>query len=149
MKLLSKALVIFLGFTALILLSSCEDEDAQAAKGHEKVCTAADMKLAINPNNAQFPKQMDKCASDAWGDEEKTTKCLKKLYPSLSSGCASCFGKTASCSASNCKGKCLFNHFSDGCLSCVNTNCKQIKSDNSFSLISCTGIKEKELPPNK
>ena len=115
----------------------------------KRACDDSDVKLAINPKNKKFPKIMDTCASDAWGDASKTTKCLKKQYPQLSDKCAACFGKMADCSASNCKFKCMGNHFSDGCLACVENNCRGTVKDSKFSLTNCTGLKAKQLPPKK
>lgn len=136
-----------------IVLPACRTPEANAeekkAIASSAGCNANDIKVAINTNNHEFPKQMDKCASASWGDEEKSTKCLKIHYPALSRSCALCFGKMASCSASNCKAKCLFNHFSDGCLNCVSKYCRDKHKKSSFSLVECTGLAPDKLPPKK
>lgn len=144
---------IILSLVIAVAISGCKNKPANALEKDlpktAGACTKEDVKLAINPNNHNFPKQMDECASSAMGNEKKTTKCLKTLYPNLSDHCASCFGKMASCSSSNCAFKCMFGHFSDGCLTCVNTNCRDTKKDEAFSLIRCTGLDLKQLPPSK
>lgn len=124
-------------------------EQKQEAKKISGACNSDDTKHAINPNNKDFPKEMDKCASKAWGDEKETITCLKKTYPKLSEGCVTCFGKVAACSKAHCKAKCMFNHFSDGCLDCVESNCRDDKKGNDFSLIKCTGLQPAQLPPRK
>jgi len=112
-------------------------------------CTEADKENGINPTNQNFPKQLDRCATDSWGEEDKTTKCLKGQYPALSDGCAGCFGKLIACSTAHCKSKCLFDHFSNGCLDCVDKKCRDNTKENSFSLIACTGLEKDQLPPVK
>lgn len=133
----------------LLGLASCKKEALADGAAYREVglCSASDRKLVIHPNNKEFTKNMDKCSTDAWGNSEKTTKCLKTHYPKLSDGCAKCYGEMASCGASHCKWKCFTNHFSEGCLACVNQNCRDIqKNAGSFSLIKCTGLKANELP---
>lgn len=150
MKLARSRNALLLVFVLALGLTGCHKKavvkDPPAA-GH--ACSKADIKLAINPNNHKFPHQMDACASETWGDAKKTAKCIKKSYPTLSDSCATCFGEVADCSASNCKWKCLSDHFSDGCLECVNSHCKVVDKKNDFSLITCTGLSPKQLPPNK
>lgn len=145
-----KTQITFIVFSCFLVLdlSGCKKKTANADTGGT-ACTEHDVKLAINPNNHHFPKQMDKCASDAWGDAKKVSACIKTHYSGLSDACANCFGEMASCSASNCKLACLSDHFSDKCLDCVNTNCRDNKKDEHFSLIQCTGLKPSELPPKK
>lgn len=144
--------IIALGILGPVLtLSSCDAPQAEAAASKTPgakaaACTKDDVKLAINNSNHEFPKILDSCASKAWGKALKTGDCLKKHYPTLSVACTSCFGKMAECSASHCKLKCLMNHFSDKCLACVNSNCRDTKAG---SLIECTGIKADKLPPQK
>lgn len=145
---------IMTGLALFLVLANCNKitPQAEAAKIKDKdggECTTADVELAINPKNNNFPTQFDKCASKAWGNAEKTSACLRKHYPALSQGCAACFGQTASCSASNCKFKCFTNHFSDACLSCVDTSCRDHKKDGSFSLMECSGLAKDKLPPSK
>lgn len=148
-----RIVVVAIGAAALIFgLVGCKSKPAPG-QGHLKgkedaACTADDIKLAINPNNHQFPKQMDECASDAWGNAKKTTKCLKTKYAALSDACARCFGEMATCSASNCKWKCIGDHFSEKCLACVSSSCRDAQKG-SFSLVECTGLKPNELPPSK
>lgn len=147
MKIKSPYIYLVLSFL-LFAWAGCKkkvfgDEPTQK---HAGACNENDIKLAIHSHNKKFSQQMDKCASDAWGNEEKTQKCLQTHYPNLSDGCANCYGKMAACGASHCKFKCLSNHFSEACLNCVNKNCREEKKDNSFSLITCTGLKDTELP---
>lgn len=146
----------------VLLATSCDTQKAEAGSLQAKEqkqdkkeskknsgCNSDDTKHIINPNNKDFPKEMDKCASKAWGDEKETIACLKKTYAKLSDGCVTCFGKVAACSKAHCKAKCMFNHFSDGCLNCVETNCRDDKKGNDFSLVKCTGLQPAQLPPRK
>jgi hypothetical protein len=144
---------LIIGYALILGLTGCRSKLTKAdGRSHNKDpegCTTEDIKLAINPSNHGFPKQLDKCASDAWGNADKTSKCLKIHYPALSETCVGCFGKMASCSASHCKFKCISDHFSEKCLNCANTNCRNEKKNGSFSLIECTGLKPNELPASK
>lgn len=149
MELRIKIIYLIMISSLLLTLASCKKEAlADVATDKEAgLCTTSDRKLVIHPNNKEFTKNMDKCSSDAWGNAEKTKKCLKTHYPKLSDGCAKCYGDMASCGASHCKWKCLSNHFSKGCLECVNKNCRDAqKKSTSFSLIKCTGLRANELP---
>lgn len=146
--LLKKIIVYFIiGYLSIFWLFSCKKGEAitadDAVKKSASVCTPHDQKIAIYPKNEKFKKIMDKCSTNAWGNGPKTKECLKKKYPQLSEGCADCYGKMASCGASNCKWKCFSNHFSEGCLACVNTHCREGKT---FNLLRCTGLKVHELP---
>ncbi len=148
MKLRIKITYLVLMGSLLLGLSSCKKEAiaANAAAKEGGQCSASDRKI-IPPHNKEFGKKMDKCSTDAWGNSEKTGKCLKAHYPKLSDGCVKCYGEMAACGASHCKWKCFSNHFSEGCLSCVNKNCRdEQKNSKSFSLIKCTGLKVNELP---
>ncbi len=109
-------------------------------------CNAADVKVAIHKHNSKFKNQMDGCASGAMGNVDSTAACLKKVYPTLSEGCANCFGEMAGCSASNCTGKCIFNHFSEGCVACVKDSCWRTQQGGGFSLVACTGLSLDKLP---
>jgi hypothetical protein len=135
--------------SAIFGFQGCQRKSSEIDPPAKGGCTEEDVRLAIHPNNHDFSKQMDKCASKVWGNAKKTTQCLKKHYPALSQSCADCFGEIASCSASHCKLACIGNHFSDKCLECVNTNCREMKKDDSFSLIQCTGLPANQLPPGK
>lgn len=117
--------------------------------GSGGACNENDIKVAINPKNHKFSSVMDDCATSAMGNAESTAKCLKEHYKGLSEGCASCFGQTAACSKSNCAFKCLTNHQSEGCLSCSHEYCTDPKGKSDFSLVKCTGLKVKQLPPKK
>ena len=143
-------LVLFSGFSILAMANSTSDL-VYVLNDNELngACNESDIEQGINPTNQNFPKQLDKCASDSWGEEEKTTKCIKGQYPKLSDPCAGCFGKLIGCSTSHCKSSCLFNHFSDACLECVDKKCRDVSKDNSFSLITCTGLEKNQLPPSK
>jgi hypothetical protein len=140
---------LFLIGAGLFFLSGCESESNADPKDITDACTGKNDKMAINPDNDSFPQQMDKCASPSWGNAEKTAACLREIYKSLSDRCAACFGRVAQCTAKNCKLKCMFGHFSDECLSCVNSHCQQKNKDNSFSLFECTGLNASQLPPSK
>jgi hypothetical protein len=104
-------------------------------------CNARDVKIAIHSRNKGFPEVMDGCASAASGNAAETTQCLKEKYKGLSVGCASCFGKMANCVAKHCALNCVFNHFSEGCMSCAKTECQA-------ALLACTGLKKREMPPS-
>jgi hypothetical protein len=136
---------LLIGCLSLFWLTSCKRGEAGGTDDSIKAgaCTANDKKVAINPDNKAFKNIMDKCSTDAWGNAKDTAACLKKNYPTLSAGCADCYGKMADCGASNCKWKCFSNHFSAKCLSCVNSHCRDGKS---FSLLKCTGLNAGELP---
>lgn len=139
MKLKIIPIVSILTLIGLGALIGCDSLVFSKEKG---VCTKNDAKVAINPHNHKFPGIMDKCASDAWGNAKKTGECLRKHYPNVSEQCTNCFANAADCSASNCKFKCIGNHFSDKCLNCVDKNCKA-------KLEECTGIKPENMPPKK
>lgn len=109
-------------------------------------CNATDVKSAINPKNTKFKKQMDSCATNSLGSAEGTAACLRKIYPALSAGCAGCFGEMAACSAHECTGVCLFNHMSPKCIDCAVKNCRRTQEDGGFSLVTCTGLKNNQLP---
>ena len=136
----------YLIFSCLLVFGLTNCTKSVAVEKRTGACNANDIKVAINPQNKKFAKQMDKCSSDAWGNAEKTSKCLKEQYPEVSNTCLNCYGQMAACGAANCKMKCFSNHFSEKCIECVNQNCRDEKKDNSFSLIKCTGLKANQLP---
>lgn len=138
-------------FVALsfILNSSCTPKANADDKSIAHITKACIKDTAIiNPKNHQFTKILDSCASKVWGDEEKTTQCLISHFKDLSKLCATCFGQTAACTAKNCKIKCIFDHFSAGCLDCVNKNCRE-EGASKFSLVTCSGLKKDQLVPTK
>jgi len=117
----------------------------EPAKKHG--CNTLDVKLAINPKNHKFTKQVDHCATSSWGGVQETADCLKKVYPGLSESCSLCFGKEAHCAVENCVLPCIFNHTSDRCAKCARTNCSDKQSNGKFSLETCTGLSVNEMPP--
>jgi len=128
--------------------------DPEHALKHEhgpkhKACNENDVKLGINPHNHKFPSQMDGCASPSWGGIKETGECIKKLYPGLTENCRMCFAKMAHCSAEHCKLACMINHMGDSCLRCSESSCEEHRKDGEFSLETCTGLEESQLPPKK
>jgi hypothetical protein len=111
-------------------------------KKENKACTKNDRERVINAHNTKFPKVMDRCASDAWGNSAETSACLREKYKGLSVSCSNCYGAMAGCTKDNCKFKCMANHFGDSCLGCIDKYCRE-------KLVVCTGVKENKLPPRK
>lgn len=138
-----------LAFLTLMLgLTACKKmvSDSPAGQNQRNLCNAEDVKEAIHPGNKEFSKWMKECGHDALGDEKETFACLSKHYPKVSEGCRSCFARMTACGAEHCKFQCMTNDKSKACVKCVNKNCREDRSDNTFSILRCTGLKQDQLP---
>jgi hypothetical protein len=84
--------------------------------------------------NTAFALQIKDCAVHHLGQGPAVASCLNTAYPSLSSGCAACFGETVDCGRINCMVPCAADSFSSECLACTRSaGCDD-------QLVACTGF---------
>lgn len=106
-----------------------------------------DKRIAINPYNEDFAATLAACAAASLANTKETSQCIQEDYPGLSQTCAQCFGQVAYCTKENCLFDCMFNRKSPKCLQCSDDYCRKPSAQNSFSLITCTGLTPEQLPP--
>ena len=104
-------------------------------------CDDAMSKLFID--NYQFTIDMRRCGAQSAGQKDLTANCLKTVYPSLSPGCATCFGECVQCGASNCLAQCTKDPASSDCLNCVEA------AQCNANLNQCTGFEGPPKPTPK
>lgn len=101
-------------------------------------CTAYDKRHHIYKGNRKFLRSWNQCGKDSWGSADSTTKCLKNDFPTLSQGCAQCFGNVIGCARQSCFWDCSFG--SDAaCEKCSKQKCFP-------DLYRCGGIRERDVP---
>lgn len=101
-------------------------------------CTQNDKRRHIWKGNRKFLDAWDDCGSGSLGSADGTAKCLKKEFPTLSKGCAQCFGNVVGCARVNCFWSCTFG--SDAaCEACSKKECFP-------DLYRCGGILERNVP---
>lgn len=105
-------------------------------------CNHRDQQDYINPNNTNFAPQVRRCARDAMGNGASTTACITRAFPSVSQGCARCFGAAVQCTKDKCWFECMLNDSSADCTSCSLDNCRP-------GLESCTGVPRTHLPRDR
>ena len=101
-------------------------------------CSATDR--AIWSTGHDFSQKISKYAVSAFGRSSGVVERLLEEYPSLSSGCAECFGQAVACGTKNCFFPCLRSSTSPDCVSCSQKYCTP-------TLMTCVGAEdESELP---
>lgn len=101
-------------------------------------CTKNDKRRHIWKGNKKFLEAWDDCGSGSLGSADGTADCLKEEFPTLSKGCAQCFGNVVGCARVNCFWSCTFG--SDAaCEACSKKECFP-------DLYRCGGIRERDVP---
>merc|ERR1712190_87421 len=123
--------------TAAFGSGSCTgfDEPSVAVTVSASQCNDADTtKWNGDSGHSQWQSDMTSCGTKCWGKGACVTSCMGTK--GWSSGCATCFGNLADCTAKNCLTKCIGGR-TPGCVSCL----KAAGCDTAaFGAGSCTGF---------
>ncbi len=110
--------------------------DAQMAGA----CSSSVIAVMKQPINEFY---LTDCAYRALGARAPAEKCVRDHLPELNvpanNACLSCYGEGVQCTSSKCRGACLFNPCSTGCIECGQSNC-------GAALSACTGFSLNQLP---
>ena len=101
-------------------------------------CTRNDKRRHIWKGNKKFLDAWDDCGSGSLGSADGTAECLKEEFPTLSKGCAQCFGNVVGCARVNCFWSCTFGSDAS-CEACSKKECFP-------DLYRCGGIRERDVP---
>lgn len=110
-----------------------------------KACPAKDQSFLITTAKSStrddaWHKMISDCATESFGQQKGTTKCIQKqTKSSLSPDCAACFGADVGCASKNCAMQCISDPTGKACIDCATKHCEP-------GLSKCTGLSGSDLP---